>query len=811
MADLRPLAADRLRIRCAPEIFDFADTANLPDLPGGVGQGRAEEALRFGLAMRQPGYHVFVLGEPGTGRHATVFRLLREFSACGAVPPDLCYLHNFDDPQRPRLLTLTAGRGAALRADMQAFIADLGPAIETALASETYSSRIESLQDAHKTREDGALHELGEACAADGVSLLQTPDGFVFAPTKDGQTMSPEDFEALAPEIRAAVEKKVGAWGDRLADLLEQFPGWRKELHEAMKRAACDALTPAVSHLMRELRERYADLPAVLAFIDAIRKEILESGSDWAAQEGEEGDGAEDEARTKFHRYQVKLMVDHSATRGAPVICEDNPTFGNLIGRIEHISQMGTLVTNFSLIRPGALHRACGGYLVVDVERILTQPFAWEGLKRALRAREIRIEPPSEAQGWSNMLTLEPESIPCDVKVILVGDRELFYLLTENDPDFPELFKVAADFDEDMPRSDANVVRYAALLAMLGRASDLLPFDRTGIARLVEHGARLAEHAGRLSLQTRLLADVMREADFHARASQLPTVGCSQVDAAIASRSRRFGRYAERVLESMIDGTTLISTNGARCGQINALVVVELAGEQFGHPMRITATVRLGEGDVVDIERETELGGAIHSKGVLILSAFLGARYARHQPLSLSASLVFEQSYSPVEGDSASLAELCALMSALAQVPIRQSFAVTGSVNQFGEVQAIGGVNEKIEGFFDLCVARGLTGEQGVVIPQASVRHLMLREDVVVAAHEGRFHLHAVATVDEAMEILTGLSAGVADAKGVMPRDTVNHKVAAALSAMIVAKHAFDHGSEVRHARIRRRHESGQE
>lgn len=811
MAELRPLAADRLRVRCAPESFEFADTSKLPELPGGIGQGRAEEALRFGLAMRQPGYHVFVLGEPGTGRHATVFRLLREFSVGGQVPPDLCYLHNFDDPQRPRLLTLTAGRGAQLRGDMQTFIADLGPAIEAALASETYGNRVESLQDAHKTREDGALHELGEACAADGVSLLQTPDGFVFAPTKDGQAMSPEDFDALPSEVRSAVEKKVGAWSDRLADLLEQFPGWRKELHEAMKRAACDALTPAVTHLMRGLRERYADLPAVLSFFDAIRKEILASGSDWAAQEGGEDDGAEDEARTKFHRYQVKLLVDHSATRGAPVVCEDNPTFGNLIGRIEHISQMGTLVTNFSLIRAGALHRACGGYLVVDVERLLGQPFAWEGLKRALRAREIRIEPPAEAQGWSNMLTLEPESIPCDAKVILVGDRELFYLLTENDPDFPELFKVAADFDEDMPRNDANVAHYAALLAMLGRASELLPFDRTGIARLVEHGARLAEDAGRLSLETRLLADVMREADYHARAAQLPAVGCAQVDAAIASRSRRFGRYAERVLESMVEGTTLISTKGARCGQINALVVVELAGEQFGHPVRITATARLGEGDVVDIERETELGGAIHSKGVLILSAFLGARYARHQPLSLSASLVFEQSYSPVEGDSASLAELCALLSALARVPIRQSFAVTGSVNQFGEVQAIGGVNEKVEGFFDLCVAGGLTGEQGVVIPQASVRHLMLREDVVAAARQGLFRVHAVATVDDAMEILTGLPAGVADGKGVMPRETVNYKVAAALTAMTAAKHAFDHGSDARHARSRRRHDSGQE
>ncbi|NMG44231.1 AAA family ATPase [Aromatoleum toluvorans] len=807
MADLLPLAADSLCVRCAPETFAFEDTTSLADVPGVVGQGRAEEALRFGLAMRQPGYHVFVLGDPGTGRHATVFRLLHEFSPIGEVPPDLCYLHNFEDPQRPRLLTLAAGRGAALRADMQAFIADLGPAIEAALASDTYSARVESLQDAHKTREEKALRELGDACAADGVSLLQTPEGFVFAPTKDGQTMSPEDFEALAPEIRAAVEEKVGAWSDRLADLLERFPGWRKELHEAMQRAAGDALTPAVSHLMRGLRERYADLPTVQTFFDAIRGDILASGGEWASQEGEEEEGPEDEARTTFHRYLVKVLVDHSATSGAPVVCEDNPTFGNLIGRIEHISQMGALVTNFSLIRAGALHRACGGYLVIDVERLLMQPFAWEGLKRALRSAEIRIEPPAEAQGWSNLLTLEPEAVPCDVKVVLIGDREMFYLLTENDPDFPELFKVAADFDEDMLRNNANVERYAALLATLGRASSLLPFDRTGIARLVEHGARLAEDAGRLSLQTRLLADVMREADFHARALQLAVVGREQVEVAIASRLRRSGRYAERVIESMIDETTLISTAGARCGQINALVVVELAGERFGHPVRVTATARLGEGDVVDIERETELGGAIHSKGVLILSAFLAARYARHQPLSLSASLVFEQSYSPVEGDSASLAELCALLSALAQIPIRQSFAVTGSVNQFGEVQAIGGVNEKIEGFFDLCAVRGLTGEQGVVIPRASVRHLMLREDVVEAARKGTFRIFAVATVDEAMEALTGLSAGVADAKGVMPRATVNYKVAAALSAMIAAKHAFDHGAAARHGRARRRHE----
>lgn len=811
MADLQPLVAERLRVRCPPDFFGFDDTTELADLPGGLGQVRAEEALCFGLAMRQPGYHVFALGEPGTGRHAAVFRLLRELSAQGEVPPDLCYLHNFDDPQRPRLLTLPAGRGATLRTAMQTFIADLGPAIDAALDSDTHSSRVESLQEAHKSREEGALRELGQACGEEGVSLLRTPEGFVFAPMKDGETMSPEEFEALPADRREAIEARVGAWSDRLADLLEQFPGWRKDLHEALKRAVRDALTPAVTHLMRGLRESYADLPPVLAFFDAITRDVLDSGNEWASPGEDDEDGPDDEARNRFHRFQVKLLVDHSDTRGAPVVFEDNPVFGNLVGRIEHIAQMGMLVTHFNLIRAGALHRACGGYLVIDVDRLLTQPFAWEGLKRALRAREIRIEPPAEAQGWSNVVTLEPEAVPCNLKVVLVGDREMFYLLTENDPDFPELFKVAADFDEDMPRTDENVAHYACLLAMLGRASGLLPFDRGGVARLVEHGARLAEDAGRLSLQTRQLADLMREADFHARQAGLARVGRGEVMAAIASRERRFGRYSERVLESMVEGTTLISTSGERCGQINGLVVVEVAGERFGHPMRITATARLGEGDVVDIERETELGGAIHSKGVLILSAFLAARYARHQPLSLSASLVFEQSYAPVEGDSASLAELCALLSALAQVPVRQSFAVTGSVNQLGEVQVIGGVNEKIEGFFDLCAVRGLTGEQGVVIPEASVRHLMLREDIVEAARSGRFRIFTVRTVDEAMEVLTGLPAGVADSKGVMSRESVNHKVAAALAGMTAAKHAFDQGAALRHTRHRRRHDSGQD
>jgi len=804
MTAFKGLPAEQLRSRCDEELFDFATTQTLEDLPDGLEQARADEALRFGLAMRHPGYNVFVLGESGTGRHAIVQRLLQEIATGGEVPDDLCYLHNFDDPQRPRLLSLPSGRGAALKNDMQTFIRELGPAIEAALSSETHVNRIEALQEAHKEREETALSELGKACSEEGLALLRTPEGFVFAPTEGDETMSPETYEALPEEEREAIENKVEQWGERLEALMEDFPDWRKSLRESVCKAERDALAPTVSHLLREVRGNYKDLDQVQQFLDTVAADLLDSGINWGSGTGEEEESAEDDNSGRFQRYQVKVLVDHAETTGAPIVYEDNPGFGTLIGRIEHVVHMGNQVTHFNLIRAGALHRATGGYLLLDAERLFAHPYAWEGVKRALRSREIRIEAPAEAQGWNAPVTLEPEPVPCDVKVVLIGSRELFYLLHEHEPDFPELFKVAADFDDDMPRTEQNVRYYAHLLAMLGRNAGLLPFSRAAVATLVEQGARLAEDAKRLSLFTRRQADLMREADFHARREGLESVDRAQVHRAIAARTRRFGRYSERVLDSMMEGSMLISTEGRRSGQVNALVVVELAGERFGHPVRITATARIGDGEIVDIERETELGGSIHSKGVLILSAFLGSRYARNRPLSLSASLVFEQSYGQVEGDSASLAELCALLSALADVPLNQSLAITGSVNQFGETQVVGGVNEKVEGFFDLCAMRGLTGEQGVLIPAASVRHLMLRDDVVDAVERGRFHVHTVETVDDAMSVLTGMLAGRVDAKGHIPKDTINHRVAVAVENMAEAQQRAHGGVDERRKNARR-------
>ncbi|MDR3158514.1 MAG: AAA family ATPase [Zoogloeaceae bacterium] len=797
-----PLSPDALRRRSDPDALGFASTAELSPLPFALGQERAEEAIAFGLAIAHPGYHIFVMGEPGESRHTTLFRLVRELAAKGRTPPDLCYLHNFAEPRAPRLLRLPAGRGARLKADLRQLTLDLRPAIEAALNADSHVDRVKALREKHKKREEEAIAVLGKASEAEALGLINTPEGFVFMPMQDGQPMSPEEFEALPAEARQRIETQVEAWSEKLAELLSEFPGWRQELNRALAHAERHALRPVLAHLTRDLRRHYADLAEVIRFIDAICDDVIQRAAKGLLEEEDETDedqeNAEDDA-AHLLRYQVNLLVDHGETRGAPVAREDNPGFGNLIGRIEHFPSAHGQATHFNMIRPGALHRANGGYLVLDAARLFGQPFAWDGLKRALKSGQIAIEPPAEAQGWGGQVTLSPAPAPCQLKVILVGERELFALLTENDPDFGELFKVVADFADDLPRTLENERRFARLAADIGRHAGLPPFDAPAVALLMEEAARHAEHAGRLSLSTRHMNDLMRESSFYAHqaAEDVHIIGAKAVRAALAARGRRVSRYPRAVLEDILEGGILISTEGERAGQANALVVVELAGVCHGHPARVTATARVGDGDVVDIERETELGGAIHSKGVLILTAFLAARYARHQPLSLSASLVFEQSYGQVEGDSASLAELCALLSALAQVPIRQSLAITGSVNQFGEVQVIGGVNEKIEGFFDLCAARGLTGEQGVLIPAASQPHLMLRPDVVDAARAGRFHIYTVATVDEAMQILTGLPAGTPDTRGMLPRDSINEKVAKALAEMTAAQHPRREGESL--------------
>ncbi|MCC6878568.1 MAG: AAA family ATPase [Rhodocyclaceae bacterium] len=793
MSNLSPLDPQSLLRRCDAALLDFETTAELSDTADIVGQSRALDAVRFGIDIKQPGFNLFVLGEPGSGRHAAVRRLLEEKAASEPAPSDWCYVNNFADPNKPRLLRLPPGRGGRFRHDMQQFVAELGKAIGAAFESEEYRVRIEAIQDEFKQREENALRTLGQESGEKGVALLRTPHGFVFAPVKGEETMGPEEFEKLSDEEKARIGKLIEEYGERLHKLMHQFPQWRREMQGRIKEASRETMGLAVGHIIEELKERYTDLLNVLAFLDEAMRDVIESSEELREQPKSDGDmsGVLVSGSISLARYQVNLLVDTGTAKAAPVVFEDNPIYPNLVGRVDSVAHMGTLVTNFTMIKPGALQHANGGYLVLDAAKVLSQPYAWEGLKRALRSAQVRIESLGQVFGFTSMLPLEPEPMPLNLKVVLVGERILYYLLKEYDPEFEELFKVGADFESDVARNEPNTRSYARFLGGLARHYGLRPFDRLAVARLIEHSARLAGDAEKLSASSRSLADLMQEASHHAGQAGRDLVTREDVEAALQARRHRASRLHEAIQEQILRGSLLIDSGGGQVGQVNGLAVIDLGDALFAHPVRITATARIGEGDVIDIERESELGGAIHSKGVMILSSFLAARYARSLPLSLSASLVFEQSYGPVEGDSASLAELCALLSALAAVPIRQSLAITGSVNQYGRVQPIGGVNEKIEGFFDICQARGLTGEQGVIIPQSNVKHLMLREDVVAACAAGKFAVHAVEEVDQAIALLTGVPAGEPDAQGLVPEGTINYLVATQLAELTALRQAF--------------------
>jgi lon-related putative ATP-dependent protease len=793
MPIVKALDAQALYRPCDPSLLPFQTTAELDATTEIVGQARAVEAVQFGIDMQRPGYNLFVFGAPGSGRHSVVRRLLQAKATQGTAPSDWCYVNNFAEANRPRLLQVPAGRGGQLKRDMQQFVAELAKAIESAFESDEYRERIEALHGAFKEKEENALRELGQESAGQGVGLLRTPNGFGFAPIKGDEAMAPAEFEQLPEQEKERIGRLIEVFGERLKQLMLQFPRWRRELQGQIKQASRDTLSLAVGHLIEELKERYGDLDVALAFLDEVRDDVIEVGEQLREQPKGDADlaGIVLSGNLSLTRYQVNLLVDNSQASAAPIVFEDNPIYPNLVGRIDHIAQMGTLVTNFTLIKPGALHRANGGYLVLDALRVLTQPYAWEGLKRALRSSQIRIESLGQVYGLVSTLSLEPEPVPLVVKVVLVGEPRVYYLLKALDPDFEELFKIGADFEDEVVRDADSTRLYAELVATLVRGADLRPFDRSAVARVVEHSARLAGDAERLTASRRRLSDLLQEADYWAARAGRETVLREDVQAALEAQMHRVDRLRGKFQEQILRGNLLIAVSGGQVGQVNGLAVIALDDFMFAHPVRITATVRIGEGDVIDIEREAELGGAIHSKGVMILSAFLGERFSRDVPLSLSASLVFEQSYGPVEGDSASLAELCALMSNLAGVPIRQSLAVTGSVNQFGHVQAIGAVNEKIEGFFDICQARGLTGGQGVVIPASNIKHLMLREDLVRACAEGQFGIYPVEDVDQAIELLTGVPAGEANEEGLVPAGTINYLVAAQLAELSALRQSF--------------------
>ncbi|NJD27952.1 MAG: ATP-dependent protease, partial [Chloroflexi bacterium] len=718
-------------------------------------------------------------------------------AATEPVPPDACYLYNFDDPRRPRLLTLPAGRGAKLRDRMAQLSRELRVAIPAALETEQFRNRKEALEDDLKGRRERALKAFERRALTVGVGLIRTPLGVGLAPVHDGKTLDSAEIEALPEAERVRLREAASSLGGQLAELLERdVPRWEREHRDALRQLVRETTRHAAGHLIDEVRADFEDLPAVIDHLARVADDVVENALElMSAPEPSPMAGLpgapDSDLGPSFKRYRVNLIVDNSTTTGAPVVFEDNPTEPNLVGRIEHSAYFGTLTTDFTLIRSGAIHRSNGGYLVLDARKLLSQPFAWDELKRCLRNARIRIEPLGERLGLVSTVSLEPEPMPIAVKVVLTGDRLAYYLLSALDPDFLELFKVQADFDDEVGRTRDEEQRFVRLFGTVAQREGLRPLDRAAAAGLVEYAARLAGDGERLSIHMRSLTDVLREADFRAAAAGRDRLTREDVDGAIGARRHRASRVRERILDEIGRGRILLAVEGAAGGQVNGLTVGQLGETSMGWPTRITARVGLGGGEIVDIERKVELGGPIHSKGVLILEGFINGRFGREAPLALEATLVFEQSYGSVEGDSASLAETCALLSAIAEVPVGQAWAVTGSINQLGEVQPVGGVNEKIEGFFDACLARGAGGRHGVILPAANVADLMLREDVAAAVRAGSFAVVAVTTIDDALEILAGMPAGERGADGAYPASSVNGRVAAGLQALAERARSF--------------------
>ncbi|MFP4326955.1 MAG: Lon protease family protein [Paracoccaceae bacterium] len=793
-----PISADRLGPRVDPSDLPFADTGEAEPLDGLIGQDRAMDAIALAARMAHRGFNLFVVGPRGTGRHRAVSGALTERAGTRPVPDDWVYVNNFDAPHRPRALRLPPGSAERLKAAMEELVDDLAIEIPSIFESEEYQAQRRAIDEEFGEQQEGSMTDFADRARAENVAILRTPMGYMLAAMRDGEVVRKEDYEKLPEAEQKEIDEKIARLQEELGEVLRAAPALEKEHRRRVEALNAEMAERAVSARIAETTRELGDLPGVKDHLAAVRDDMVDNASLFLAVAQQAGNGPFPEATGRHHeadpfrRYAVNVMVSHADEEtGAPVESEDLPTLDHLAGRIEHASQMGALVTDFTMIKPGALHRANGGYLVLDAREVLSEPYAWDALKRCLKSGEIAITSLAERLSLMSTTSLEPDPIPLDVRVVLVGDRLLHMLLTLLDPDFGELFKLQADFEEDLDRTPEALGLYARLLAAQAARDELRPLDAPAMARVLDEAARLADDNRKLSLQVERLADLMREADHYAAEADRAQVGAEDVARALEAADRRAARIRDRMQEAIERRTVLIDTEGSKVGQVNGLSVISLGDFRFGRPSRITARVRMGAGKLIDIEREVELGGPLHSKGVLILSGYLAATYAPDLPFSLHASLVFEQSYGGVDGDSASSAELYALLSALADVPIRQDLAVTGSVNQLGEVQAIGGVNEKIEGFFETCRRRGLTGSQGVLIPQANVEHLMLRPPVVEAVAAGRFSVTPVATIEQGIALLTGRAAGARGKDGSFPEGSVNAAVEARLRAFAERRRDF--------------------
>ena len=784
------LTSEQLYRKCDAAKFDFTTTADLEERLSALGQDRAICAVELGINIKSRGYNLFCLGPEGTGKTSLVKRILEKEGKQRPTPDDWAYVYNFDEPHKPIAVNFPAGAAAGFAKDMEEFAYAMEHDLPEAVKNELYEEQLSVIREKYQEKRNDYVKVLQKKAKGKKESLLHMPIGVVVAPIKNGEIISPDVFDTLSDDEKNEIMADLNAMQEEIAQHQDDAPGWEEKQTEEIKKLQEKLVKDAIKKPINDIKQKYRGNKKVAEYLKAVQNYILENIPSFVPNYDQDSKPQTEEEpmagllsqlknqqeEDKYSKFKVNVVVKNVPDSGAPIVLLDHPTQGNLVGKVERIQQFGALITDFTLIKGGALHRANGGFLLIDARKLLLQPYSWDSLKRALASKEIKIEAPSEDTSFST-ISLDPQPIPLDVKVVMTGDAELYDLLSERDPDFSDYFKVEADFGMIIDRTDENEVEYAKLIGSLTKKKNLRSLNKQAVARVIEYSSRLADDSEKLTAHVSSIGDLLKEADYWARKSKASQIGKNHVDQAIKSQIYRSDRVNRAMLEQIDKGTILLDVKGERVGQINGLVVYNFTRNSFGKPTRITTQVRLGRGEFINIEREVAMSGPIHSKGVLILQALIANRFAKRSPLSLSASIVFEQSYGGVDGDSASSTEYYCMLSAIANLPIKQSLAVTGSINQFGEIQPIGGVNEKIEGFFEVCKYNGLTGKQGVIIPRTNVVNLMLREDVLEAVENGQFSIYAIDDVDDGIELLTGIPAGKADKRGRFPKGTVNYMV----------------------------------
>jgi lon-related putative ATP-dependent protease len=792
-------------------VFPFATTAELKPTDEVIGQRRAVSAIEFGLSIGNHGYNIYISGIPGTGKKSIVRSLVKRIAKDRPVPEDWCFFNNFKDPDRPHAVKLPPGKGREFQGDMERFIELMQTEIPKVFESKEYEEQKTRIQEGLERAKEVLFEETAHRTREMGFQLSVTRTGIMKVPLVKGKPITAEELEKLSAEERFEIEAREKKVDAEIRDFLSKVRQLDKETQEKVRELNRSIAHFAMGHQLEDMKEKYQANQRIPDYLNDVEEDILGNLKEFMGQTPELPFHIEGmDKASLLERYRVNVLVDNAGTRGAPVVEEANPTYNNLVGRLERKMRLGMAFTNFMMIKAGSMLQANGGYLVVNALDVLRNPFSWEALKRIIKKSEIKIEDIAEMYGISTA-GIKPDPIPVAVKVLMLGSPWLYYLLYYYDEDFRRIFKVKSDFDTQMTDSADDKLRYAHFIGTITAEEKLLPFDREAVAGVVDYAVRLAEKQGKLSLRFSELSDLIREASYWAGKEGRTIVGAGQVDKALDEKVYRANLLEERIQELLADGTIMVDVTGTVPGQVNGLSVYDLGDFSFGKPSRITARAYLGRAGVVDIEREAKLSGRIYNKGVLILSGYLGGTYAQEKPLSLSASLAFEQSYGDVEGDSASAAELVALLSAVAGVPVRQNIAITGSINQKGEIQPIGGVNEKIEGFFSVCKARGFTGDQGVVIPKANVRNLMLKKEVVQAVKDGKFGVLAVSTADEAITVMTGIPAGTRQDDGTWPEGTFNFLVDRNLREMARKQKAEDKGEKDRDREEKKKDENNDE